>query len=178
MVPLRGNLDTRLRKLETMDLDGVILALAGLKRMGLEGRVTEILPVEVCLPAIGQGALGLETRQGDAFIAGHIWFLNDPDSAVTILSERSFLRRLEGGCQVPIAAFGRTEGSVLRLDGMVGTVDGRRLLKGSVEGPVEKAEALGIELAEILLRKGAREILEEVYGRPTPTISLDDRNNA
>jgi hydroxymethylbilane synthase len=177
MVPLRGNLDTRLKKLEAMNLDGIILALAGVKRMGLEERIIEILPTEVSLPAIGQGALGIETRRDDAAIGRSIQFLNDPDSAVTILSERAFLRRLEGGCQVPIAAFGRIDGPTLRIDGMVGTVDGRRLVRDQVEGSVEKAEALGIELAEVLLRKGGAEILEEVYGRPPPAVSLNGGHN-
>jgi len=177
MIPLRGNLDTRLRKLEAMNLDGIVLAHAGVKRMGLEKRITEILPVEISLPAIGQGALGIETRIGDAAVEEYVRFLNDPDSAVAVSGERAFLRRLEGGCQVPIAAFGRIDGSTLQIEGMVGTVDGKRLVRHRVEGSVEKAEALGIELAEILLQKGAKEILDEVYDRPAPRVSIDDRTN-
>jgi len=178
MVPLRGNLDTRLRKLETMNLDGIVLALAGVRRMGFEKRITEILPVEMSLPAIGQGALGIETRIMDSVMGPYIHFLNDPDSAVCVLGERAFLRKLEGGCQVPIAAYGRKTGSTLQLEGMVATVDGKTLIRHHLMGSVEEAESLGIELAEILLNMGAKKILDEIYGRPVPSVSLDDRNDA
>jgi hydroxymethylbilane synthase len=177
MIPLRGNLDTRLRKLHTTNLDGIVLALAGVKRMGFEDSITEILPVEISLPAIGQGALGIETRMNDPAVEEDIRFLNDPDSAITVSGERAFLKKLEGGCQVPIAAYGRRTGSTLQIDGMVGTVDGKRLVRHRVQGPIEKAESLGVELAEILLRRGAREILTEIYQRSAPSISIDDRNH-
>jgi len=162
-IPLRGNLDTRLKKLETMNLDGIILAYAGVRRLGVENRITEVIPVEVSLPAIGQGALGIETRIEDKEVEEKIQFLNDPESSVAVASERAFLRKLGGGCQVPIAAFGRIVGSNLQMDGMVGAINGKRLVRNYIEGPIEKAEALGMELAEILLKKGAEEILEEVY---------------
>ncbi|MEW6376416.1 MAG: hydroxymethylbilane synthase [Thermodesulfobacteriota bacterium] len=165
MIPLRGNLDTRLKKLETMKLDGIVLALAGVRRLGLESRITEIIPTEISLPAIGQGALGIETRKNDERVEKRIQFLNDPLSFVAVSAERAFLKRLEGGCQVPIAAFGRMIDSTLQIDGLVGTIDGKRLIRHHMEGPIEKAESLGIELAEILLKKGAGEILEEVYKR-------------
>ena len=110
MIPLRGNLDTRLKKLKTMNLNGIVLALAGVKRLGLEEKITEIIPTEISLPAIGQGALGIETRQGDEEVEEQIRFLNDPDSSIAISAERAFLKKLEGGCQVPIAAFGRYSG--------------------------------------------------------------------
>ncbi len=163
MISLRGNLDTRLKKLETMNLNGIVLALAGVRRLGLESRITEIIPPEICLPAIGQGALGIETRRDDEEVDKFIQCLNHPPSSITIQAERSFLKRLGGGCQVPIAAFSRMVGSTLQIEGMVGTIDGKRLMKHRIEGPVEKAEALGIELAEVLLNKGAGEILEEIY---------------
>ncbi len=172
LVPLRGNLDTRLKKLKTMDLDGVILAYAGVKRLGLEDKITEILSTEICLPAIGQGALGIETRMDDEDVEQSIRFLGDPSSAIAISAERAFLKKLEGGCQVPIAAFGQINGITLQIDGMVGTVDGKRLIRHRVEGPMEKAEELGTKLAELLLSKGAREILEEVYQRSGPTIGI------
>lgn len=165
LIPLRGNLGTRLRKLERMNLNGIVLAIAGVKRLGLEARITEVIPTEISLPAIGQGALGIETRKGDEEVEGRIQFLNDPSSATTILSERAFLKRLGGGCQVPIAAFAQVVGSNLWIDGLVGTIDGKRLVRHHLEGPLEKAGSLGTELAETLLRKGAREILEEVYQR-------------
>ncbi len=173
MVSLRGNLQTRLGKLDSLKLDGIVLALAGVRRMGLEERITEILPVEISLPAIGQGALGIETRVNDAATEGYLRFLSDPESSLTVSGDRAFLKKLEGGCQVPIAAYGTKKGSTLELVGIVGSVDGKRLVKHRLEGPIEKAESLGIELAEILLSRGAREILDEVYGKSAPTVSIN-----
>ena len=172
LVPLRGNLDTRLKKLKTMSLDGIVLALAGVKRLGLKERITEIIPTEISLPAIGQGALGIETRLGDKEVEEQIQFLNDKDSWIAVSAERAFLKKLEGGCQVPIAAFARTVGTTFQMDGLVGTIDGKRLVRHHLEGPIEKAESLGIELAEILLGKGAREILDEIYQRSGPPIKI------
>jgi hydroxymethylbilane synthase len=172
LVPLRGNLDTRLKKLKTMSLDGIVLALAGVKRLGLKERITEIIPTEISLPAIGQGALGIETRLGDKEVEEQIQFLNDKDSWIAVSAERAFLKKLEGGCQVPIAAFARTVGTTFQMDGWVGTIDGKRLVRHHIEGPIEKAESLGIELAEILLGKGAREILDEVYRRSGPAVQI------
>jgi hydroxymethylbilane synthase len=172
LVPLRGNLDTRLKKLKTMSLDGIVLALAGVKRLGLKERITEIIPTEISLPAIGQGALGIETRLGDKEVEEQIRFLNDKDSWIAVSAERAFLKKLEGGCQVPIAAFARTVGTTFQMDGLVGTIDGKRLVRHHIEGPIEKAESLGIELAEILLGKGAREILDEVYRRSGPAVQI------
>ncbi|HVP80062.1 MAG TPA: hydroxymethylbilane synthase [Thermodesulfobacteriota bacterium] len=172
LIPLRGNLDTRLKKLKTMNLDGIVLALAGVRRLGLEERVTEIIPADICLPAIGQGALGIETRIDDKNVEGQIRFLNDRDASIAVTAERAFLKKLEGGCQVPLAAYARPEGTTLRVDGLVGSIDGKRLIRHHVEGPVEKAESLGIELAEILLAKGAKEILDEVYQRSGPVIAI------
>ncbi len=165
LIPLRGNLDTRLKKLKTLNLDGIVLAYAGLRRLGLEANIKEILSPEISLPAIGQGALGIEKRVGDKEVEEKIRFLNDLDSSIAVSAERAFLKRLEGGCQVPIAAFARVEDNTLKMDGMVGTIDGKRLVRHHLGGPIEKAESLGIELAEVLLKRGAREILEEVYQR-------------
>ncbi len=172
LVPLRGNLDTRLKKLKTMNLDGIVLALAGVKRLGLEEKVTEIISTDISLPAIGQGALGIETRQDDHEINEQIRFLNDTDSWIAVSAERSFLKKLEGGCQVPIAAFARTAGATLQIDGLVGTIDGKRILRERVEGCVEEAELLGTKLAEILLSKGAKEILDEVYQSTGPVVEV------
>ncbi len=172
LIPLRGNLDTRLKKLKTMNLDGIVLAMAGVKRLGLEGEITEILPIEISLPAIGQGALGIETRMDDKDVEGQIRFLNDRDSSVAITAERAFLKKLEGGCQVPIAAYAQRIGATLQIDGLVGTVDGKRLLKHHLEGPIEDAESLGIQLAEVLLSQGAKEILDEVYRRTGPMVEV------
>jgi hydroxymethylbilane synthase len=166
IIPLRGNVDTRLRKLESTHLDAIILAAAGIKRMKLEGRISQYIPPEVCLPAIGQGALGIETRIADDEVNGYVGLLDDEATHMSIMAERAFLRRLEGGCQVPIAAWGSvSDGGMLKLRGLVGTLDGRKLIKGEVEGEAGKAEELGMTLAENLLSRGADEILREVYGR-------------
>jgi len=172
LLPLRGNLGTRLKKLKTMNIDGIVLALAGMKRLGLEERVTEIIPTEISLPAIGQGALGIETRQDDREVEGKIQFLNHKDSWIAVSAERAFLKKLEGGCQVPIAAYAQIFGTSLQVEGLVGTIDGRRLIRHHIAGPIEKAESLGIKLAEILLEKGAKEILDEVYQRSGPAILI------
>jgi hydroxymethylbilane synthase len=172
LIPLRGNLDTRLKKLKTLNLDAIVLALAGVKRLGLEERISEIIPTDISLPAIGQGALGIETRMDDQVVEDQIRFLNDPDSSIAITAERAFLKKLEGGCQVPIAAFAQKVGSTLQIDGLVGTIDGKRLIRHHLEGPIEEAEPLGTQLAEILLVKGAKEILDEVYRRTGPIVEI------
>jgi hydroxymethylbilane synthase len=160
IIPLRGNLDTRIRKLDTEGLDAVILAAAGVRRMGLEDRVTEYLPPDVMLPAVGQGALGIECRQEGA-VNELISFLNDPASAMAVEGERAFLRRLEGGCQVPIAAYGEIRGGGLLLKGMVASVDGSRFFRAEAEG--DDPKAIGRRLAEDLLTQGADRVLQEVY---------------
>jgi len=172
LIPLRGNLDTRLKKLHTMNLDGIVLAFAGVKRLGLEERISEIIPTDISLPAIGQGALGIETRMDDEEAEDQIRFLNDRDSSIAITAERAFLKKLEGGCQVPIAALAQTVGSTLNIDGLVGTIDGKRLLRHHLEGSIEEAEPLGTKLAEILFAKGAKEILDEVYQKTGPIVEI------
>jgi hydroxymethylbilane synthase len=177
MIPLRGNLDTRLKKLKTMNLDGIILAYAGVKRLGLQERIAETLSTEVSLPAIGQGALGIETRTDDGEVKERTGFLNDPSSAIAISAERAFLRRLGGGCQVPVAAFSQIFDSLLRIDGMVATTDGKRLIRHFLQGPHEEAESLGVRLANILLGRGAGEILDDIYRRSAPVVSIEEQNN-
>ncbi len=175
---LRGNLDTRLRKLDEGRFDAIILAAAGVKRLGLEKRITEILPFEISLPAIGQGAVGVECRIDDEFINKVIAPLDHPETAVCVKAERAFLKKLEGGCQVPIAAHARIgqrarsaaqkttmDTLSLVLDGLVGSITGDRIIKGHIEGKTEDAELLGVALAEDVLSQGAKEILDEVYGR-------------
>lgn len=162
--PLRGNLDTRLRKLEEGGhFDAIIVALAGLKRMGWDGKATELLPPELLLPAIGQGAIGIETRSDDQKTNGLISFLDHEETSIAVKAERTFLKRLEGGCQVPIAAYGTLKDGKLYLRGLVGSIDGSRVIEGEVSGAPEEWEELGIGLAEDLLRRGGREILKEVY---------------
>ncbi|MDH5767678.1 MAG: hydroxymethylbilane synthase [Nitrospirota bacterium] len=173
---LRGNLDTRVRKLDEGQFDAIILAVAGIKRLGLQNRITEILSPELCLPAIGQGAIGIECRKDDEFINNIIKPLNHKETSVCVSAERAFLKRLEGGCQVPIAAYARighrakgteqraySKDSLLVIDGLVGSVTGDTIIRGHLEGRLEEPEIIGTRLAEDLLSKGAREILEEIY---------------
>ena len=161
---LRGNLDTRIKKLTTEELDAVVLAAAGIRRMGWEEKITEYIPTEVCLPAIGQGAVGIETRVDDETINSLVSNLNHGPTSIAVRAERAFLKRLEGGCQVPIAAYGEISGKKIKLRGLVGRIDGSEIVKDSLEGSVERIEEIGVELAEKLLSIGAGEILSEVYG--------------
>jgi len=160
---LRGNLDTRIRKMEEGRYDAIILAAAGLRRLGWEERITEYIPEEMSLPAIGQGALGIEIRVDDLDTLEAVSFLNDRDTAFAVRAERGFLKRLEGGCQVPIASYGRAEGDGIFLKGMVGRPDGSEIIRGSARGSTSDPEALGVGLAEQLLARGGKEILDEVY---------------
>jgi hydroxymethylbilane synthase len=163
VIPLRGNLDTRLKKLSALNLDAVVLASAGLRRMGWEDRISEFFDPEVMIPAIGQGALAIEARQEDERVREVLTPLNHLPTRITVLAERAFSQRLGGGCQVPIAGFARIALERLVLTGLVAGVDGKRLVKGKVEGPLEKNTDLGEGLAEDLLKRGAGEILQEVY---------------
>jgi hydroxymethylbilane synthase len=169
IVDLRGNVETRLRKLEGEGLDAIVLAAAGLHRLGFGERISEYLPVDLCLPAIGQGALGLECRGDDRVTHELIDFLHHPATGYAVAAERAFLHRLEGGCQVPVAAYGRIEGERLELAGLVARPDGSELVRDRITCPVAEAKQAGTALAETLLRRGADGILAEVYGRsPRP----------
>ena len=163
--PLRGNINTRLRKLREGMYDAIILANAGVRRLGWEKDVTEILDPDVMLPAIGQGALGIEARLGDETTLGRIGFLDDKVTSSCVAAERAFLQRLEGGCQVPIAAHAVRAGGEIRLTGLVGSVDGTRIIRDSDRGPASEAARLGDALAARILEAGGREILEDVYCR-------------
>jgi len=158
--PLRGNIDTRLKKLETEGFDAIILAMAGLKRMGWEDRASAPIPVEECLPAAGQGALGVECRADDEDMLALLSRYNDEAAARAVEAERSFLAELNGGCQVPIGAYAEAAGGTIRLTGMVGTPDGEMLLKETMEGTDPRL--LGRELARRLMRLGADRILADV----------------
>jgi len=162
VIPLRGNVETRIRKLETDQLAAVVLAAAGLKRLGLAHRITEHLAADRMLPAVGQGALCLEIRGVDPRIGPLVSALDHPATRTAVNGERAFLRRLEGGCQVPIAGYGRIEGSHFTLTGLVAAVDGSIVIKHSLSGPAASAERIGVELAEILLSRGADGILENL----------------
>lgn len=160
VISLRGNLDTRIKRLETTGLEAVILAAAGVRRMGLEQRITETLPFTTMLPAVGQGALGIECRE-EGGINELIAFLRHAESTMAVQGERAFLRRLEGGCQVPIAAYGEVERGRLLLRGLVARLDGSQLFRAAAEG--DDPETLGEQLAEELLAQGAEEVLREIY---------------
>ena len=163
LVPLRGNVGTRLRKLEGGEFQAIILAAAGMRRLGFEDRISQLLSTEQMLPAIGQGALGLEVRHDDEQTIGLIDFLNDEETQVTVKAERAFLKELEGGCQVPVAAFSRLNGERLDLEGMVAELDGSNVIRDKITGEKNEAEDMGIRLARRLLASGADEILERIY---------------
>lgn len=176
IVPLRGNLDTRLRRLDSEGLDAIVLAAAGVKRLGWTDRITEALAPEVCLPAIGQGALGIEMKAPSAgyppeaggrepSILRIVHSLDHFETHVAVLAERAFLRRLEGGCQVPFAAHARISRDRVLIRGLVAMPDGKQLVAGEQHGLLREAEAVGIALAEDLLGRGAAEILRAVLGR-------------
>ncbi len=163
--PLRGNLDTRIRKLQTEGLDAIIVAAAGVKRLGLEARITGYLPEHIMLPAIGQGALAIEMRQDDHSTRRLVSPLDHKETRLAVESERAFLGRLEGGCQVPIAACAKVIEDQMELTGLVAEVDGSVLLREVISGTVEHHKKLGVALADHLLDKGGREILENILGR-------------
>jgi hydroxymethylbilane synthase len=161
---LRGNVPTRLEKFDRSSWDGILLAGAGLARLGLTSRIGSYIAVESMLPAAGQGALALETRASDREIAEAVSFLNHAGTERAVAAERSFLARLEGGCKVPIAAFAEVSEEWLRLRGYVGAIDGTRYLRSEIAGDVSRAEALGVELAESMLAAGADAIVRGESG--------------
>ena len=160
---LRGNVGTRLDKLESEGLDAIILAAAGLIRLGQAHRISEYLAPEASLPAVGQGAIGIECRQDDARINALLEVLHDGATATRVRAERAFNHRLNGGCQVPIAGFAELTDGRLRLRGLVASPDGRALVRGEIEGFSAEAEQLGVRLADDLLGRGADRILRDLY---------------
>ncbi len=162
VLPLRGNLDTRLKKLETENLDAIILAAAGVKRLDLEHRITEYLDEKVMLPAVGQGALCIEIRENDPEVESIIALLEHHQTRTVVLGERAFLNRLEGGCQVPIAAHGKIEKSTFTLCGLVATVDGTTVIRETLSGHKDSSEIIGVKLADRLAEMGAKTIMENL----------------
>jgi hydroxymethylbilane synthase len=160
---IRGNLNTRLQKLDDGEYDAIILAVAGLKRLGMGDRIHQVIPSEVSLHAVGQGALGIECRADDEEIIELLMALQHQPTAYRCYAERSFLRELEGGCQVPIGVNTTLDGDTLTLTGMVASVDGKKMVKGTVTGQATDAEAIGIQLAKDLRGQGATEILEAIF---------------
>jgi hydroxymethylbilane synthase len=170
IVDLRGNIDTRLRKLDEGLFDAIILAGAGLNRLGLHQRITLLLDPEQMLPAVGQGSLGIELRTDDTELLAGLQFLHHPETAVTVAAERAFLIRLEGGCQVPIGAHATLSGTTVQLTGLIASVDGRQIIKDTITGPMKQVDILGRTLAETLLARGGKAILDAVYcGAPSDT---------
>ena len=174
ILDLRGNVQTRLGKLDDGVYDAIVLAVAGLRRLGLGERITAPMPPELSLPAIGQGIIGIETRQGDPEVASLITPLNDSEALTRVTAERAMNRRLQGGCQAPIAGFAEFVPEGLQLRAMVGLPDGTRQVRDQISGPVDRAELMGIELAERLLAAGGREILAELGVHPEPPTAPDD----
>ncbi len=164
IVDIRGNLNTRLQKLEESDWDGLVLARAGVRRLGWTDRITEVLPFEIMLPAVGQGALAVEIRSGDLPLKNLLQTLHHDSTATAVLGERALLRYLEGGCQIPIGAYGRIEGNQFVLEALIGSLDGRTIVRGTIKGRTDKPESLGTELARQLLDRGGKEILEGIRG--------------
>lgn len=165
---VRGNLNTRLQKLDAGEYDGLILAVAGLKRLGFGERIQQVIPAEISLHAVGQGALGIECRAADPEILGIVKTLEHYPTAQRCLAERAFLRELEGGCQVPIGVNTQIDGDELTLTGLVASLDGQKLVKNVITGLVSNAEGLGIALATQLKEQGAAEILAEIFTEVRP----------
>ena len=170
---VRGNVETRLRK-ASEELDAVVLAYAGLRRLGLGDRATQVFSPEQMLPAVAQGALALEARADDAATLKRLAALEDPETRVRIEAERGFLARIEGGCQVPIAGHATIEGGQVLLRALVASLDGTRIIRAERRGPKAEARAMGVAVAEELLSMGAAEILKETEGR-APSLAAPRR---
>jgi hydroxymethylbilane synthase len=159
---LRGNVETRIRKLDNEEYDVILLAAAGMIRLGLSSRITQLVPHSLLLPAVGQGAIGIECRADDVVTQELIVPLNDEDTSLCVLTERAFSRRLHGGCQLPIAAHASIEGNKIKLDGLVAKLDGSEIIKSEKKGNFRDIESIGNSLAELLLERGADIILKEL----------------
>ncbi|WP_305909106.1 hydroxymethylbilane synthase [Methylomarinum sp. Ch1-1] len=163
---LRGNVNTRLAKLDAGEFDAIILASAGLKRLGMEERIAESLDPADSLPAIGQGAVGIECRADDVVINTYLQALHDEETTIRLRAERAMNARLNGGCQVPIAGFAELDNGRLMMRGLVGKPDGSLVYRAEASGTPEQAEQIGLTIAEDLLAQGAAKILQEVYAQP------------
>ena len=162
LVDIRGNIETRIRKMYEQELDGIVLAYAGVKRLGLEEKISDILPHNIMLPAVGQGAIAIEVRQGDTSNLELARSINHEPTNWATRTERSFLRVLEGGCQVPIGCYAEVSGENITVEGLVASLDGRRVFRGSIQGKCQEADLIGRQLARDLLQKGAASVLAEI----------------
>jgi hydroxymethylbilane synthase len=159
---LRGNVNTRMHKLKEENFDGIILAAAGVERMEWKESITEELAYDLCLPAVSQGVIAVETRSDDPEIIALVQLIHDKESEICVNAERALLRALEGGCQIPIAGHAHIEGDTVVLDGLVGSIDGKTIIRDQMRGPIELAEEIGKQLAKVLSDKGGKEILEQI----------------
>ncbi len=159
VLPIRGNVDTRLRKLDEGQYDAIVLAAAGMERLGIQGRTTQYLATEICLPAVGQGALAIQGRSNDPEVAALVAALDDPPTRAAVTAERAFLEALGGGCRVPIAAFGQVRNGILDIEGLVIAENGSARLHSRASGDASRAREVGQALAEEMMRKGAGELL-------------------
>lgn len=164
IVPVRGNVQTRIKKIEELDLDAVILAAAGLNRLGLEDQISYCFNIMDVIPAVGQGALGIETREDDSFVKEMVSKINDSPTSLAIKTERTFMKVLNGGCHVPIGAFAFIEEEKLKMVGTVASIDGEKQIKVSGEDKVSNYEQLGKRIAEEVLNRGGRDILNAIEG--------------
>ena len=166
VVSLRGNVDTRLRKLDAGEFDAIVLAVAGLKRLGYAARITQVLDERIMLPAVGQGALAIVCRSDDSRTLSQLRELDHLESRLAIAAERALLHVLEGSCQIPIAALTRIEGTQLRLRGLIADLEGVRVVQDEITGDVVRGAELGTALGQSLLRRGAKKILEDIRNGP------------
>jgi hydroxymethylbilane synthase len=169
ILDLRGNVNTRLRKLDNGEFEAIVLAAAGLKRLGMGERIRQHLDTQVSLPAIGQGAIGVECRSGDPQINALVAPLNEADTACRVMAERAFNARMGGSCQVPIAGYAELHGETLHLRALVGRPDGTLVVRGEARAPASEAAALGLAVAENILGRGGREVLDELFEHDVPT---------
>ncbi|MFW6115415.1 MAG: hydroxymethylbilane synthase [Thermodesulfobacteriota bacterium] len=165
IIPIRGNVDTRIRKLHSMDMDAVIVAAAGLKRMDLAGRISHVFPADFMVPAIGQGALALELRLDDQQTADMVKFLDHYQTHTAVEGERAFLKELQGGCQLPVGCFGQLTDRTLSLEGLVADPEGKNVFRKKMNGSPHEAAAMGAALARSVLEAGAQTILEDIFRR-------------
>jgi hydroxymethylbilane synthase len=165
IVNVRGNVPTRINKFLKSNWDGMILARAGVERLKLKKYISSVIPVYVILPAVGQGALGIEIKEGNDFVEEILSGIHDQDVFTAVLAERAFLRTFEGGCQAPVAAYAEVKSNGLYLNGFVGSLDGTLTFRKRIRGSKSEPEKLGIKLAKEMLKAGAKEILEEIYGK-------------
>ena len=162
IVDLRGNIDTRLKKLDTDDFDAIILAAAGLKRLGYSNRINEILPTNIMLPAVGQGVLAIETLANDSKLHEMLQFLDDKETHIAVTAERAFLKVVDGGCQVPVGVYAQISDGNLNVEAIIASIDGQKVFRDKMIGSPADAESLGKTLANKLLNDGGRKILEEL----------------